>query len=343
MGLRADKWRLQTIRHWVIEMNRISIWFGMPSKRFSRKPKFSSTDHKTMDLLTRDPIWMLTLIWVRKLSHTLVETTDFSTATHFFLPFFHRRSLVQFATNQKYYGRAEDDGGTEAEEGQNQLEKCVRRSSIGFVSVGTGHLVAWWELHIFVRHGIVCGGELPHQGLHQSIANRWDFITHASLTTEHDKRFQFTAHSMIVFLKNWQYEIQKNESNVFDFSTYQLTILVLWYFQLWKYLPSVKSLQSSTNKLYCGGMWTQEKNTKILISKIRKCIISPFDISDAQIDYKKPIKTIKPTTNLLNNYVLEFFDFFGNQYSPRKDLISVYYGKLLKRNYTGHSDTDNWE
>lgn len=59
---------------------------------------------------------------------------------------------------------------------------------------------------------------------------------------------------MILFLKNWQREIQQNESNAFDFSTYQLTILVLWYFQLWKYLPSVKSLQSSANKLYCGGM-----------------------------------------------------------------------------------------
>lgn len=69
----------------------------------------------------------------------------------------------------------------------------------------------------------------------------------------------------------------------------------------------------------------------------------PFEFSDAQIDYKKPIKIIKPTTNQLNNYVLEFFDFFGNQYNPRKDLISAYYGKLLKRNYTGHSDTDNWE
>lgn len=260
---RAGKWRFRTIRHGIIEMNWISVWFGMPSKRFSRKRKFSSTDRKIMDLLTIDPIWMLTLIWVRK-CHTLRLNVQIFQQQRTFFSILHRRSLVQFATNQKYYGREKDDGGTKTEEGQIQLEKCVRRSSVGFVSVGTGHQrSAWCKLHIFVRHGIVCGGELSHQGLHQSIANRWDFITHASLITVHDKRFLFTAHSMILFLKNWQREIQQNESNAFDFSTYQLTILVLWYFQLWKYLPSVKSLQSSANKLYCGGMWTQtKKNTK---------------------------------------------------------------------------------
>lgn len=83
----------------------------------------------------------------------------------------------------------------------------------------------------------------------------------------------------------------------------------------------------------------------IITSEVRKLPskIFPFELSDAQIDYKKPIKTLKPTTNKLNNYLLDFFEFFGNQYSPRKDIISAYYGKLLKRNYASDSDTDNWE
>lgn len=76
---------------------------------------------------------------------------------------------------------------------------------------------------------------------------------------------------------------------------------------------------------------------------ISNCNMPAFELSDAQIDYKKPIKTLKPTNKQLNNYLLDFFDFFGNQYNPRKDIISAFYGKLLKRNYTNDIDTDNWE
>lgn len=81
-------------------------------------------------------------------------------------------------------------------------------------------------------------------------------ICHFHDTMHFTNYFRFTAQDMILFLKKWQYEIQQSESNTFEFSTYQMTILVIWYFQLWKYLPSVRSLQSSTNKVYCGGRYS---------------------------------------------------------------------------------------
>lgn len=60
---------------------------------------------------------------------------------------------------------------------------------------------------------------------------------------------------MVEFLMNWQHKIQQTDppENVFKFSTYQMAILVICYFQLWNYLPSVKFLQSKTERVFCGG------------------------------------------------------------------------------------------
>lgn len=62
------------------------------------------------------------------------------------------------------------------------------------------------------------------------------------------------ARSMVHFLKNWQREMRQDGTVKFAFSTHQMTILVIWYFQFRGHLPSVKSLQSSSKKLHCAGM-----------------------------------------------------------------------------------------
>lgn len=53
---------------------------------------------------------------------------------------------------------------------------------------------------------------------------------------------------MIEFLKSWQSQI-----NSFKFSTYQLTLMCIWYFQYTGHIPSVKFLQSGVSRIYCGG------------------------------------------------------------------------------------------
>lgn len=64
-------------------------------------------------------------------------------------------------------------------------------------------------------------------------------------------RFYFTVRQFVEFLKRWQ-----SEYTEFHFSTYQLTILVLWYFQYRNYLPSIRVLQNNSNKIMCGGKIT---------------------------------------------------------------------------------------
>lgn len=76
------------------------------------------------------------------------------------------------------------------------------------------------------------------------------------------------AQSMIRCLKKWQRGIEQNDTKMFD--TYQISILVIWYFQLRRYLPWVKSLQDTNGKRLCGGRWRE--NFKESSKPPRKCV-----------------------------------------------------------------------
>lgn len=61
--------------------------------------------------------------------------------------------------------------------------------------------------------------------------------------------FDFTVRDVVNTLKG-------NNIGTFQFNTYQLTILVLWYFQYRNHLPSVRALQTKItrkNRKLCGG------------------------------------------------------------------------------------------
>lgn len=58
----------------------------------------------------------------------------------------------------------------------------------------------------------------------------------------------------------------------------------------------------------------------------------------------QPIRLIKSTTEELSYYVQDFFDIFGNQYVPSRDVICPHFGKLLRREIDVHDpyvDEDN--
>lgn len=58
----------------------------------------------------------------------------------------------------------------------------------------------------------------------------------------------------------------------------------------------------------------------------------PYDLpSDAQVNVGQPIILMKHVSNELKYLTEDFFDIFGNQYVPERDVICPHFGKLFRR------------
>lgn len=131
-------------------------------------------------------------------------------------------------------------------------------------------------------------------------------------------------------MKKWQRKLTSKAEVPLEFSTYQFVVLVIWYFQYRKYLPSVCALQTAAAaggpKILCGG----------------KCVMSgeitesqPLfnSLADAMVNFSKAPKQLKPVNGDLKEYLKDFFNFFGNEFEADKHVISPYFGSLLLRTY----------
>lgn len=66
--------------------------------------------------------------------------------------------------------------------------------------------------------------------------------------------------------------------------------------------------------------------------------------TDAQVNFNQPLKLMKPVIGELNEYAEDFFDIFGNQYVPERDVVCPHFGKLLRRKINKNDpnvDADN--
>lgn len=59
----------------------------------------------------------------------------------------------------------------------------------------------------------------------------------------------FSAKKFVLFLRKFQ----EMENDVFKFTTYQLTMLSIWYFAYRKYIPTIEHLMSGSLRIICGG------------------------------------------------------------------------------------------
>lgn len=156
------------------------------------------------------------------------------------------------------------------------------------------------------------------------------FLLFLSFLKQNYFLFWFSVRDFVIFLKNWQRTLTINDTEPLHFSTYQLILLVIWYFQYRAYLPSVSVLQLGGQKILCGGKQI------LIIFCWCKCLnwFLFFSVSDAMINFNTPPALLKPIDKGLKEFLKDFFTFFANQFDVENHVISPYYGCLLLRNPT---------
>lgn len=135
-----------------------------------------------------------------------------------------------------------------------------------------------------------------------------DAIIHTPLCEFNFENFAPTSHNiqtyflsigfhLIAYIRCWQDALNEaaaqKEMSAFQFNTYIISVFVIFFLQYKKEFPEVKKLP---------------KNQTKCINKV--CVVNGSDVKQS---------------------ICEFFEFYGNKYEPKNQMISIHIGKWQDR------------
>lgn len=106
------------------------------------------------------------------------------------------------------------------------------------------------------------------------------------------------------------------------FTGYVISLLVIFYFQVEKKLPSVLSLQNGAKREQCGG--------KLQFTYIIRIDLTLNDVSiclENNVAFDKP-QNVQICKDRLRDLLIGFFKYYAN-FQHNKDVISVFEGKTI--------------